>query len=126
MSKLAVLGCNMLGYNVLGGVATNAIADELIDVIKCNRVYVPFLNLLNKIDAFTIVPNPHAHDGGGLERHARADATMSCNDTSLQRCSATMLHAPYTRSTLDVASCMLHVACRTVHFQVATVRRAII
>ena len=52
MSKLAVLGCNMLGYNVLGGVATNAIADELIDVIKCNRVYVPFLNLLNKIDAF--------------------------------------------------------------------------
>ena len=49
----------------------DATADELIDVIEGNRIYVPCLYVLNKIDAITIeVPNPMWHARANARAHA--------------------------------------------------------
>jgi hypothetical protein len=50
----------------------------------------------------------HTGDGDvGLERHARADATMPFNDTSIHQCCAIVLCAPTSRTYTG----MLHFAC---------------
>ena len=74
---------------MLGGVATNAIADELIHVIEGSRIYVPFLNVLNKIDAFTIV----FKSARARRWRARAPLASRCKDAVQgyihTKCSAT-------------------------------------
>ena len=52
----------------------DATADELIDVIEGNRIYVPCLYVLNKIDAITIeVPNPMWHARANARARAHAN-----------------------------------------------------